>query len=324
MDRPTTRRRLIRAADLFAGLGGATAGLEQGGAEVLVAANHWRFAVECHRLNHPRTRHELQDLRQADFGAWPDVDLGWASPSCQGHSAAAKPARKRSGKVQRTHDLLRATAWAVVDFAEVKRPRVLVVENVIKDGGFKNWALYPVWCEALRRLGYHLTENILTASRWGVPQRRKRLFVVGCLDRPVRIQDPEVPEVPFGPCIDWDDGQWRPITTIPEGPRRRIARARRRGRGRRFIVQNVTGHAGIGLDEPIRTITRGDQWAVVDGDRYRTLTIRENLRAMGFRDTYQVLDGARRKDVILALGNAVPPPQARGIFDELCAAGVLG
>lgn len=111
----------MRAVDLFAGLGGATLGLELAGAEVLLAANHWPFAVDVHALNHPGTRHECQDLRQADFSTWPDVELGWASPACQGHSTAAQPARKRSDRVHRTHDAIRATAWAVVDFAEVKR-----------------------------------------------------------------------------------------------------------------------------------------------------------------------------------------------------------
>lgn len=305
---------MIRAVDLFAGLGGATAGLEAEGVEVVLAANHWKFAVDVHALNHPRTRHVLQDLRQADFAAWPDVDLGWASPACQGHSQAAQPARAKNPKVRGTHDRLRATAWAVVDFAEVKRPRFVVVENVLD---FKRWALFGVWLAALEALGYRLTLNELTASRWGVPQRRKRLYVVGCLDQRVEIVDPAVPEVPFGPCVQWGEGRWRPVDQLPAGPRRRIARARARGRGDRFVVQNVTGHAGLPLTEPIRTITTGDQWAVVDGDRYRPLTLRENLRAMGFADSYRIPDGARRGDVIRGAGNAVPPPQAAGILRAL-------
>lgn len=307
----------FKVVDLFAGLGGATAGMIDAGAEVLLAANHWKWAVDVHASNHPATRHECQDLRQADFSTWPDVDLGWASPACQGHSAAAKPARKRSGRVSMTHDRLRATAWAVVDFAEVKRPRFLVIENVSKDGGFRNWSLYPVWLQALRTLGYRITENVLTASRWGVPQRRRRLFVVCCLDQEIEIQDPDVPELAFGPCVQWETGTWRPIDRIAAGPQRRIARARAKGLGDRFLVQNVTGHSGIPLDEPIRTITTGDQWAVVDGDRYRPLTIRENLRAMGFADDYGVPANARRRDVITGAGNAVPPPQAAGIVRTL-------
>ena len=279
---------MIRCADLFAGLGGATAGMESVGARVLVAANHWRFAVEAHQLNHPRTRHLLQDLSQADFSSWPDVDVGWASPACQGHSQASQPARKRNPSVRATHDSLRATAWSVVDFAECKRPRFLVVENVLD---FRRWTLFGVWLSALEALGYRVTVNELTASRWGVPQRRRRLFVVGCLDQEISVRDPDVPESPFGPHVQWSEGRWRPVSGLRAGPRRRIARARERGLGDHFLVQNVTGHSGVPLDEPIRTITTADQWAVVDGDRY-----------------------------LRAAGNAVAPPQAAGILSAVLAA----
>lgn len=304
----------MKAIDLFAGLGGATHGMECAGIEVCLAANHWSWAVQTHALNHRSTKHLCQDLRQADFSTWPDVELGWASPSCQGHSQAAQPARKASGRVQRTHDQLRASSWAVVDFAEVKRPPFLVIENV---ADVRRWALYPIWKQALQTLGYQLTENLLTASKWGTPQRRQRLFVIGHLGAPIALTDPDAPEPGFGPCVDWDDGPWRSIASIPQGPQRRIARARARGLGDRFMVQNVTGHKGLALDEPIRTITSGDQWAVVDGDRYRTLTIAENLRAMGLPDTYRFPQGSWRKDIIRACGNAVAPLVAEGICRAL-------
>jgi site-specific DNA-cytosine methylase len=60
------RRRLI-AVDLFAGAGGSTVGAEQAGARVVLAANHWRAAIDVHRANHPDAEHWLQDLQQADF-----------------------------------------------------------------------------------------------------------------------------------------------------------------------------------------------------------------------------------------------------------------
>jgi len=308
---------IATSVDGFSGLGGTAVGLRAAGVDVLLAANHWRWAVDAHRLNHPDTRHVCQDLRQADFSTWPKADLGVFTPACQGHAASAKPARKRSASVRRTHDALRGSAWAVPEYAEVQRPRFLVVENVSKDGGFRNWALYKHWCGALRTLGYRLTENVLMASRWGVPQRRERLIIVGCLDQEIELRDPDVPEPAFGPCIEWGQGRWRPVDDkLPAGPRRRIARARAKGLGDRFLIQNVTGHSGVSLDEPIRTITTADQWAVVDGDRYRTLTLRENLRAQGFPESYR-LPGGRRKDCIRGIGNAVPPPLATGIVSAL-------
>jgi DNA (cytosine-5)-methyltransferase 1 len=75
----------------------------------------------------------------------------------------------------------------------------------------------------------------------------------------------------------------------------------------------VSGHPGVPLDEAIRTITTQDHWAIVDGDRYRPLTIREQCRAMGFPEDYRWPKGAGRRDVVIALGNAVVPAVAADV-----------
>jgi DNA (cytosine-5)-methyltransferase 1 len=129
---------------------------------------------------------------------------------------------------------------------------------------------------------------------------------------------PASPEPAFGPCVAWDDPDpwWTRVDHATPRVRERIARGRA-NHGRRFLTQHVTGHPGVALAEPIRTITTKDQWAVVNGEWYRPLTIRENARAMGFPDSYRwpTVDpttgrGVRRSDAIRGLGNAVPPPLA--------------
>lgn len=296
----------MRAIDLFAGAGGFTTGATMAGVNVVWAANHWRFAVETHELNHPETVHECQDLRQADWTALPSYELLLASPACQGHSQASQPKRRRY------HDAMRATAWSVVDCADVTEPRALVVENV---PDFRRWRLYPLWREALERLGFSLHEHVVRASHHGAPQRRDRLFIVG-LRNDRRLELEVAPELPFGPCIEQDADGWRPVARASEGARVRIDRGRRNF-GRRFLTQHVTGHPGVPLDEPIRTITTKDQWAIVDGDVYRPLTVRETARAMGFPDAYRWPDGASRRDAITGLGNAVCPPVAKALIERV-------
>lgn len=291
----------MRAVDLFAGAGGLSLGAVQAGASVVWAANHHPFAVDCHSLNLPGTQHECQDLRQADWSTLPAFDLLLAAPCCQGHSTASQPKRRRY------HDKLRSTAWAVVDCADACLPRALVVENV---PSFLKWRLYPVWQLALERLGYRLTTHTMVASHHGVPQRRTRLFVIGVLGGHGVAPAPERPrpavEPAFGPHVEWDTGRWRPVSAGAAGAQRRIRRAQS-NHGRRCLVQHVTGHPGVPLDEPLRTVTTQDQWAVVDGGRYRPLTIRETCAAMGFPVDYRWPAGARRRDVQVALGNAVVP-----------------
>lgn len=298
----------MKAVDLFAGLGGFTEGASLAGVRVVWAANHWRLVVDAHARNHPEVQHECQDLRQADWTALPDYDLLLASPACQGHSEASQPCRRPH------HDAMRATAWAVVDCAEVTRPKAFSVENVPQ---FMEWTLFPDWCSALQRLGYTLTQHLLLATEHGVPQRRRRLFITGTLSGRVPVISTRTGAEPsFAPCLESDAEGWRPIDDCRSaGAIRRIRRAQSIS-GARCLVQHVTGHPGVPLHEAIRTITTKDQWILVDGERYRPLTLREHARAMGFRDSYTLPVGTRA-NVIKAIGNAVCPPKARDVINAL-------
>lgn len=304
----------MKAIDLFAGWGGFTVAAEQAGVDVLWAADHWPLAAEAHKLNHPRTAHVCQDLRQADWTAIPQYDLLLASPACQGHSTASQPKRRVF------HDALRATAWAVVDCADCTEPKALLVENV---PSFKRWRLYPQWCAALEALGYHLTELRVTASRHGTPQRRTRLFIAGTRKPSARAlhdlhdaANARVSEPPFGPCVDWSADGRRPRSSASADAQQRMERAVRNF-GPRCLSQHVTGHPGVPLNEPIRTITTADHWVVIAGAYYRPLTVRETARAMGFPDDYAWPKASRRRDQVIGLGNAVCPPPARKLIQRL-------
>jgi DNA (cytosine-5)-methyltransferase 1 len=304
----------VRAVDLFAGWGGFSAGAAAAGVDVVWAANHWQLAVDAHAANHPRTRHVCQDLRQADWSTLPAYDLLLAAPACQGHSQAAQPSRARSDRTRRYHDSLRATAWAVVDCADVTEPRAIVVENV---HDFARWRLYPQWRAALEALGYAVTENRIMATAYGVPQRRDRLFVVATRGPALELHPPRPRREPaIGPRIEWNRGDWRSIRDARgAAARRRLAAAARSFD--RAIVQHVSHHRGLPVTEPIRTITTKDQWCVLRGREYRPLSIRETARAMGFADSYHWPDSATRRESITGLGNAVCPPVARGIVERV-------
>lgn len=297
----------MRAVDLFAGWGGFTEGATQAGVQVQWAANHWPLAVEAHALNHPHAKHVCQDLRQADWTQLPAYDLLLASPACQGHSQASQPKRRTY------HDALRATAWSVVDCADVTEPRAIIVENVVD---FRRWRLYGAWRMALETLGYQLQEMVLTASQHGTPQRRKRLFIVATRDGAKVSLAPDKQEASFRSCIEGGRHRWRSVSAAKPNVKARIAKGRG-NHGRTFLTQHVTGHPGVGLGEPIRTITTKDQWCLVDGDRYRSLTTRELARGMGFPDSYAWPEGTSRTDQIKGLGNAVCPPLAKRIITQV-------
>ena len=297
----------MKAVDLFCGAGGSSIGAEQSGRVIVVAAvNHWQRAVETHAANHPHTRHFCQDAALLDPAKLPAHDLLLASPECRGHCRAR-------GKEQVRHDKSRATAWCVVNVAEITQPRAIVVENVPE---FLCWTLFPHWSSALEALGYFLSWSILDSADFGIPQHRERLYVFATKQkRPVVIDAPGK-RVPIRDVIDLSLGSWSPIADHCAKTVRRARNGRDRF-GDFFVMPyygSGSGETGRSVDRPIGTVTTRDRWAIVNGDNMRMFTVREYQRAMGFPDSYQ-LTGTRQEQ-IWQLGNAVVPP----VMSAICAA----
>lgn len=292
----------MTAIDLFAGAGGFSLGASLAGVRVVWAANHWEAAVRVHAANHPDAAHLCQDLHQANWEAVPRHDLLLASPACQGHSRAR-------GVDQPRHDTARSTAWAVVSCAEFHRPSVFVVENVPE---FARWELYPPWLDAMRRLGYAISAQIHDAADHGVPQNRRRLFVVGVRAKSAlwipRVRRSHVP----AETILGDTGRWSAVADKCPRTRARIEVGRRQ-HGPRFLMPYYGNErGGRSLQRPIGTITTRDRYAMVDGDRMRMLTAEEYRRGMGFPDSYLLPES--HKLATHLLGNAVCPPVAQDII----------
>ena len=63
-------------------------------------------------------------------------------------------------------------------FARVLQPKAVMIENVPK---LRDHPSFAHLCNGLSRIGYKLTWDVKDASRYGVPQRRKRLIVLAGL-----------------------------------------------------------------------------------------------------------------------------------------------
>lgn len=303
----------MKAIDLFAGAGGFSTGARLAGCEVVWAANHWPLAVEWHAANHPDAAHVCQDLHQADWTRVPAHDLLLASPCCQGHSRA-----RGKGHGNPQHDASRSTAWAVVSAAEFHRPQFVVVETVPE---FLQWALYPAWAAAMQALGYSLSPHIVDSADHGVPQHRRRMFIVGSRSNaPLTIRLPQREHVPAAQIIDLHAGRWSRINR----PGRSTATLARIANGRAahgdvFLTAYYGNErGGRSLHRPIGTITTRDRWAVVRGDEMRMISATECRRAMGFPEDYCLPQTHR--DAVHLLGNAVCPPVAADIIRAIRAA----
>lgn len=166
-----TKERLanFKTVDLFCGCGGMSLGFQNAGFTVVAAYDNWRLAVENYRLNFDHPVFE-RDLKQTtDLSDICDFDPGIivGGPPCQDFSGAG----------HRDEGLGRADL--TISYAEVieyTKPNFFIMENVPRIQ--KSQILKDI-NKLFKSLGYGLTQVVLDASLCGVPQRRKRFFLVG-------------------------------------------------------------------------------------------------------------------------------------------------
>lgn len=161
----------MRIVDLFSGCGGMSLGFQNAGFQIVAAYDNWQPAIDIYQQNfqHPIFKRdlstenivpELQDLH-------PDVIIG--GPPCQDFSIAGK--REFRGK----------RANLTLKFGEIVsevHPQWFVMENVYN---IEKSSIFEEVLVVFKSAGYGITKHIWDASYMGVPQMRRRYFVIGKL-----------------------------------------------------------------------------------------------------------------------------------------------
>ena len=175
------------AIDLFSGAGGLSLGLEQGGFSVVAAADSDPVAMETHTANIPGLTwvgdlsNPASFIEQLDRWGIESVDLLAGGPPCQPFSRAgtAKIGNLVRSGSRPAYDE-RADLWQSF-FAILDRltPRAMLFENVPDFARAQGGALLVSLVDELKNRGYDVYVQELKAWRYGVPQHRSRLFIVG-------------------------------------------------------------------------------------------------------------------------------------------------
>lgn len=319
------KRRHIKAIDLFAGLGGSSWGAAKAKIKVVAAVDRWELARDTYKSNFPAVEFLLERCEEVRLSALKKrvgkIDLIMASPECTSHTCA-------KGNAPRS-EVSRRTAFQVVRFAEAFKPRWIVVENVVH---MRSWKSYENWLTQIRDLGYNMKEQVINAADHGVPQARRRLFIV--CDRksvPPEVK-PTVKRRKTAASILSKNGAFRfsDLQTANRAPAT-LERAGRAldavGRSKSFLLVYYGSDAAggwQGLDVPLRTLTTLDRFAYVrptkTGHQMRMLQVPEIKAAMGFPGGYAMEHGTRREKIKL-LGNAVCPPVMTAVVRALTRSG---
>ena len=190
-----------KIVNLFAGPGGWDEGL-RGLGGVALGIDSSKSACETGRAaGHPRQLADVSALRPSDLGT---VTGLIASPPCQAFTKIGKNLGKldkaqvvlcakeicegrdtRAARLERCHDPRSLLTMEPMRWAVALRPRWIALEQVPAVG-----ELWSVFADLLAALGYHCAVGLLSAEQFGVPQVRKRAFLVASADGDVRLPRP--------------------------------------------------------------------------------------------------------------------------------------
>ncbi|WP_225438359.1 DNA cytosine methyltransferase [Candidatus Frankia nodulisporulans] len=193
------------AVDLFSGAGGLSLGLEQAGWTVVAAVDHDPRAVETHRANFRGKAMQLDlsepEKRDELVGALAgvEIDLVAGGPPCQPYSrAGSSKIRSLVARTSRARFDPRRELWgAFLAVVLELRPRAVLMENVPDMGLGDDFQTVRRIVGDLERWGYATEVKIIDTSKFGVPQHRRRLMLLGrrdgsSFDWPAQDEHPQV------------------------------------------------------------------------------------------------------------------------------------
>lgn len=308
----------MKAVSLFTGCGGSDTGVRAAGFEVVMANDILPYARDTYQANHPGTDFVLGDVGKIQN--FPAAELLVGCYPCQGFSQGG--VRQASRGINQLYLEFARALHAI-------KPKAFVVENV---SGMvrRNYAhlledQFRVFTEA----GYDVKAEVLNAADYGVPQERKRIFIVGVrqdLHQAYNFPEPTHGEARANPKVtirdaighmdEWPEGEFY----AREFHWYYLSRDRRRGWDEvsKTIVANPR-HVPLHPMSPKLIKKEHNVWEFETDGRARRFSYREAARLQGFGEDFVFPDTpAGSLDMrYKVVGNAVPPPLFEAVVKAL-------
>jgi DNA (cytosine-5)-methyltransferase 1 len=300
----------IRFFDMFSGIGGFREGLERAGG--FRCTGHCEidpYANEAYQLIHKPDNKEFNhhDATTINPNEMPDFDLLCAGFPCQAFSIAGK----RKGFTDHRGVLF----FEIARLAGHKKPAYLLLENVPGLLSHEKGETFAAILHALSELGYYCEWQVLNSKDFGLPQGRKRLFIVGYLDNRCAGQILPVREASEEAAL------YRATEPAKQPANLYTGRLRIKNAGKQGYAEAEPGDSvyfaylnsvrrGRVCKRMAHTLVTGMNQAVVTEDgRLRRFTPAEALRLQGFSEEHIQKLVAAFSDTRLyrMAGNAVSP-----------------
>jgi DNA (cytosine-5)-methyltransferase 1 len=314
--------------DLFCGAGGLALGFSQAGFQSVYAVDFDKPAAETYRRNF---KHEVWDKPIEDLEHIPvKADIIIGGPPCQGFSPLGKmiplAEHRNMNKLWRHY----------IRIVEQVNPIAFVVENVPE---FLRSVEFKALDRKAAELGYKIAADVLKAVEYGIPQQRRRTFVVAVRDGDPRLPDPTnqrmtvrdaIGDLPLEPTgRDWHIGRnptpksIKRYRCVPPGGNRFDLMRKRPDLAPRCWLNKPTGSTDVfgRLEWEKPALTIRTEFFKPEKGRYlhpqadRPITHREAARLQTFPDNFEFYGS--KIQVARQIGNAVPPKLARAVATEL-------
>jgi len=327
---PVRSGRWPTAIDLFSGAGGLTLGLRQAHFKVVGAVEIDDLAAETYRTNFPGVRLWEMDIRELtvarvlrELRLRPgQLGLLAGCPPCQGFSTLRSLNGHRAVDDDRNDLVLQFDR-----FVRGLRPRAVMLENV---PGLATDPRLADLVASLKAMGYTVTTGVLDASKFGVPQRRRRMILVagkrGAIPLAAEAATrPTVRDVIGSLAAAGSSGD--PLHDLPEKRMPKIAALISR------IPKDGGSRSDLGKEDQLDCHKRSDGFHDVYGrmswsdvaptitsgcvnpskgrflhpQHDRTITLREAALLQGFPAEHQFALRRGKYGVAEMIGNALPP-----------------
>ncbi len=176
---------MLKVVELFAGVGGFRLGLEKHGNYQVIWSNQWepstktQHASMVYEARFGAENHSNQDIEAVSTQEIPDHDLLVGGFPCQDYSVATTLSNSK-GLIGKKGVLW----WSIYRILKEKKnpPKYLLLENVdrlLKSPASQRGKDFAVMLKSLAQLGYATEWRVINAAEYGMPQRRKRIFILG-------------------------------------------------------------------------------------------------------------------------------------------------
>jgi len=320
----------MKIVSLFTGAGGLDLGFEKAGFKVVWANEFDKTIWETFELNFPHTKLDKRSIVDVKSSEIPNTDGIIGGPPCQSWSEAGAGRGINDKRGQLFHDYIR--------LLKEKQPKFFLAENVSGILSSKHSEAFSNILKEFKNAGYEISQKLLNANDFDVPQDRKRVIIIGYrkdLNKKFEFPEPQKYKPVLKDAI-YDlrlakpakdknktngDSLKIPNHEYMNGGFSSIYMSRNRVRSWNepsFTIQAGGRHAPIHPQAPKMKFIEQNKRIFVPGKEhlYRRLSVRECARIQTFPDDFifkytDIADGYKM------IGNAVPVNFAKHIAQKI-------